>query len=106
FMRQGTGMSQNDSWKVAIVVAVITAIIGPLIVWAVTNRGANLQEQAHQATIMALETRASIPVATVPPSSIVTSPNSSDSPTVAMTDIPVVALVPTTANLPTLLPTL
>lgn len=99
-------MSQNDSWKVAIGVAVITAIIGPIIVWSVTNRGATSQEQALQATIAALETRIIAkdvnPTPTEPVGNIdATNPASTSLPTNA----PIVISTPHPTAIPTPPPT-
>lgn len=55
-------MSNDDSGKAwaIIIAAIITAIVGPIAVWYVTNQQARTQEQFLQATVVALQTQLSL----------------------------------------------
>ncbi len=69
-------MSDQDtggkSWAI-IIAAIITAIVGPIVVWYVTSQQAQSKEQTFQATVSALQTQVSsgqqLPQATSPSSS-------------------------------------
>lgn len=54
-------MNDHDSGKslAIIIAAIITAIVGPIVVWYVTSQQAQSQQQAVQATVSALQTQVS-----------------------------------------------